>query len=203
MHMRISATALTVALFFGLTATLQASPILLNENFNGLTPQLTATSVGSFSAINGTNVDIVGGTNFGYLCVSPASGNCIDMDGTGGNPIGQLQSNMLFDPGTYLLSFDLIGSQRGTTSTTTVNFGNYDQTFTLGPSDTTSGIVLNDLVTLTTPGYLLFTSNDPAGSNMGNLLDNVVVSTTPEPSAIFLLGTGLLTVAGMMRKRFA
>jgi hypothetical protein len=198
--MRTSAIALTVVAFFGLTTSLHASTI--SENFNELTPQLDVTSAGAFSTINGTNVDIVGGSLFGNLCVSPASGNCIDMDGTNGNPQGQLQSNQSFAAGTYLLSFDLLGDQRGSTSSTTVTFGNnYDQTFTLSSNDDTDGIVLNDLVTLTSPGYLLFTSDTPGDA--GNILDNVVVATTPEPSAILLLGTGLLAAAGAMRKRFA
>jgi hypothetical protein len=94
---------------FGLTAPIHAST-LLSENFNELTAQLGATSVGAFSTINGTNIDIVGPSNgFGALCASPAGGNCIDLDGSGGNPIGQLRSNTQFAAGSYLLSFDLLG----------------------------------------------------------------------------------------------
>jgi PEP-CTERM motif len=204
--MRPPVIALAAIALYGLTSPLHASTIL-NENFDELTPQLSATSVGAFSAINGTNVDIVGGGLFGYLCVAPESGNCIDMDGSGGNPKGQLQSNQLFAAGTYNLSFDLIGDQRGTSASTTVTFGNYDQGFTLASNDTSSGIVINELVTLTSPGYLDFTSDDPAGDDAGTLLDNVVVSTanttvTPEPSALLLFGTGLASFAGVLRKRF-
>ena len=97
---------------FGVTTSMNAAT-LLNENFNGLATQLGATSAGSFSTINGTNVDIVGASNgFGALCASPASGNCIDLDGTNGNPISQLRSNTQFGAGSYLLSFDLIGNGR-------------------------------------------------------------------------------------------
>jgi hypothetical protein len=204
--MRPPALALITVAFFGLTASLHASTIL-NENFNELTPLLSATSVGAFTAINGTNVDIVGGSLYGSLCVAPEGGNCIDMDGSFGNPVGQLQSNQLFAAGTYDLSFDLIGNQRGSNAATTVTFGNYDTEFSLGSTDTTSGIVVDELVTLTSPDYLDFTSNDPAGDDEGTLLDNVVVSTvsttvTPEPSALLLLGTGLAAVAGVLRKRF-
>jgi hypothetical protein len=181
-----------------LTASIPApiwATTLLSENFNELTPSLAVTSAGAFSTINGTNVDIVGGGLFGYLCVAPESGNCIAMDGSGGNPQGQLQSNMLFAAGSYQLSFDLIGSQRGATAATTVTFGDYNQTFTLSSSDVTAGIVSNQLVTLSSPGYLLFVSDTPG--NIGNLLDNVVVSTTtkvvPEPSSLFLVGLALLS----------
>jgi hypothetical protein len=205
--MRRFSLGLTALALFGLTTSLHAT-VLLNENFNELTPQLTVTSAGAFTAVNGTNVDVVGPANgYGYLCASPEGGNCIDMDGTGGNPQGQLQSNTLFSAGNYLLSFDLVGNERGGNSTTTVTFGNYDTSFTLASTDTTSGIVTDELVTLTSSGYLTFTSNDPAGDEAGTALDNVVVSSvtssaTPEPSSIVLLGTGLLTVAGSLKKRF-
>lgn len=179
---------------------------LLNENFDELTPTLSATSVGAFSTINGTNVDIVGGALFGSLCVSPESGNCVDMDGTGGNPQGVLQTNtpITLTPGVdYFLSFDLIGSQRGLTTSTTVTFGPYSQTFSLASGDDTSGIVTNQLVTVSslTMANLTFTSNTPG--DIGALLDNVLVtsgsvSTVPEPGTWRALS--LLAGAGLLRR---
>ena len=156
-----------------------AGTTLLDENFNELTPMLTATSVGEFSAIGGTNVDIVGGALFGSLCVAPESGNCIDLNGSNGNPQGILRSNSAFSlvPGVnYYLSFDLIGSQRGITTSATVTFGSYDQLFTLVSGDVTSGVVSDQLITVSAPttAYLTFASNTPG--NVGTLLDNVVLS---------------------------
>jgi hypothetical protein len=186
---------------FGLCTAAKAS-VVLSEDFNELTPTLAATSVGAFHTINGTNVDIVGGSLDGFLCVAPESGNCIDMNGTGGNPQGQLQSNMLFGSGTYLLSFDLIGSQRGSTDSVTVTFGNYSHMFTLASSDTSTGIVTNQLVTLTSSGNLLFASDVPG--DIGLLLDNVVVSTAttvPEPSSFVPLASALLVGVGLLVRR--
>jgi len=197
-----SSLILSVAIVFCLSTSLYGG-VILNENFDELTPREGATLVGAFSTINGTNVDIVAnGGIFGYLCQPPEAGNCIDMDGgyPWGNPQGQLQSNTLFPAGNYLLSFDLIGSQRGFTASTTVTFGDYNQTFVLTSYDDVTGIVVNQPVTLSSPGYLLFVSNTPG--QIGTLLDNVVVSTgeTPEPSSLLLMGSALLIVIRLRRR---
>jgi hypothetical protein len=69
----------------------------------------------------------------------PESGNCLDMDGSTGTA-GQISRAMMsLAPGTYTLSFDLIGSQRGLTTSTTVTLGSlFNQTFILGSSDVTA-----------------------------------------------------------------
>lgn len=182
---------------------------IFSENFNEVTPALGVTTAGAFTAINGTNVDVVGPADgFGYLCQAPASGNCVDMGGTGGkNPSGdiELTTSLNLAPGTYYLSFDLIGSQRGTTTTTTVEFGSYTQTFTLASDDLTSGIVTDQAINWDGgPIQLRFVDNSPA-NNIGALLDNITIadaSPVPEPESLVLLATGLIGGAGLLRRKF-
>jgi len=81
---------------------LQATTIF-SENFDALTPQPAVSSAGQFHTINGTNIDIVGGSFFGYLVVPPESGNAVDLGGSGGNSFGQLESVAItLNPGTSL-----------------------------------------------------------------------------------------------------
>ena len=190
------------------TPALHAAPLLF-ENFDELTPSLSATSAGVFHTINGTNIDIIGGALFGSLCAAPTSGNCIDLGGSGGNPVGQLAltTSLSLAAGTYDLSFDLIGSGRGQTTSTTVTFGSYSHTFVLASGDTAGGIVVNQLVTVAGgPTQLMFVNNGGGDGNVGAILDNVVVSSpdmtpTPEPGTLGLMATGVLAAAGAIRKR--
>ncbi len=150
-----------------------ASTVILQENFNELTPALGLTSAGVFTAINGTNVDVVTGS----ICATPESGNCVDLDGTGGNSQGDIESSPItLNAGTqYNLSFDLIGSQRGVTTSTTVNFGPYSQTFVLASNDDTDGIATVPVtVPSTTVTHLEFKSN--TAGDVGALLDNVLIT---------------------------
>ncbi len=158
-------------------------------------------------------MDIVGGNLYGGLCAGPESGNCVDLGGSGGKAYGQLTlaTTLNLAAGTYNLSFDLIGSQRGGQTSTTVNFGSFSQTFLLNSSDVTSGI-FSQAITLTGgPTQLEFLNNGVGDPNAGALLDNVSITSgsnpppavTQEPATLTLLATGLLGAAGTLRRRLS
>jgi hypothetical protein len=201
--MKRTSLVFAVSALFLCCTSLHAGTILLSENFNSATANLDVTSAGAFHTTGGTNVDIVSApSGWASLIVAPESGNVVDMGGSGGNPQGILTSNSSFEllPGVdYYLSFDLVGSQRGYDTSTTVTFGGYDQTFNLASGDDTDGLVTNALVTVSTPTWtnLTFTNNSPQDGNVGALLDNIEIASTatPEPSSLLLLGSGFATIA--------
>jgi hypothetical protein len=188
----VAAVLCATAVFLRLPAT------RLSENFDSLKPELSLEDTGAFHAINGTNVDVMGSGLNENLCSAPESGNCLDMGGTGGNPQAVLQSvkPLELTPGvTYRLSFQLIGSQRGNTTSTTVTLGSYQQTFVLESGDKKSAIVSNAPVTVSEPmsAFLTFTNNTHAED--GALLDNVSVTSTGADSATTAISL-LLVAAG-------
>jgi len=181
---------LVAGVLCGIAVFLRIPTTVFSENFDSLKPELSLVDAGAFDALNGTNVDVLGSGLNGYLCSAPESDNCVDMGGTGGNPQATLQSVNPIDlkPGiTYKLSFQLIGSQRGNTTSTTVSFGPYQQTFELGSGDNKSGIVKNEPVTVSVPqsAYLTFANN--TNSEQGALLDNVSMTSLGEGRSIWTI----------------
>jgi hypothetical protein len=180
---------------------------IFTDGFNAATnPGLTVTTtVGNFNVVAPTNVDLLGpgpAQNFGNLCL-PGATQCVDLNGTGGTSSGIIDSNIFFAPGNYLLSFNLIGSGRGPTTSTQVTFGNYSQLFTLTSADTTTGNIVNLAVTVGAGGSYLPFADLNGNTNQGSVLNTVSVSTSPvpEPSSLALLGSGILSAVGVMARR--
>jgi len=183
---------------------LYASTIIFSENFETAPLGLTVTNAGQFTAVNGTNVDVISAVNgWGSLVVPPATGQVVDLGGTGGNFMGDIQSTPItFGPGMYNLSFDIAGSHRGVATQTEILIGSlFDETISLGDLD--SGL-FSFLFTVPTGTTASLEFIDLAGAdNIGALLDNVEISQVPEPGSLLLLGTGLTALAGLVRRKMA
>ncbi len=195
----LSVLALTLALGFQASAT-----TIFSDGFNFTNPPSTFTTVGSGGTIGpwtvgGNSVDWIGG----YW--QPAEGNgSIDMSG---NNAGSLSTTLSTVAGqSYTLNFYMAGNTDGGNSVKSlqVQVGSLDQTFhfdTSGQSRGSMGWVLES-ASFTASGndVLKFTSLD--NNAYGAALDGVTVSSVvPEPGSMMLFGSGMLGLAGLLRRR--
>lgn len=181
----------------------QAATILFQDNFD----TDSASSVLNFNAFNnwtisnGT-VDYIRNGGFGISCVGGAGG-CVDLDGSTGNG-GRMTSNATFTllaNEIYRFSLNVSGNQRnGAPDSFTFGFLGLGAEFTPAPVPANDPF---DTYTLTVGGFSgaapLFLETSSA-DNVGVIIDNVLLecltcqngNVVPEPSALALLGLGLL-----------
>jgi hypothetical protein len=194
------ATALLVSAAVPLVGA-QATTVF-SDNFNSDPQGLNSLPVGWTLTVGPVDVIGVGGA-FDYY---PGNGNYVDLNGTPG--YGGIATIQIFAPGTYNVSFNLgssVGGANGVDAATTpkltqVCLGNADcQTISLPstPADWTTQLLK---FTTTAPGTLSFTSlpdpniGSPYNLYVGNILDNVVVSSTPLPSTWTMLVAGFFGI---------
>ncbi|MDA9521261.1 hypothetical protein XI06_12970 [Bradyrhizobium sp. CCBAU 11434] len=182
--------------------------VVLSENFNGVPQGLNATNVGSnFSVTQGT-VDVIGaGSSWDFY---PGNGTYVDLDGST-LQLGTI-SSAAFGPGTYTLSFDF-GAYTYNHSyiTENLNFalGNFSQTLTpTVDSSVTPGASLEHYsvsFTTTQAGELTFSAINPlnpgVGTNVGPILDNVVLTAVPEASTWAMMIVGFLGLGFLAHRR--
>jgi hypothetical protein len=179
--------------------------VVLTDNFDSGTAQANWPGDAIFQSVTtgGAAVDLVGPGFFQQLAYPPPSstGNSVDLDGSTG-VAGTLQSLASFGPGQYTLSFLMAGNLRGDVNkTTTISLGNWSTSLDL-PS--TSPYTPYSFTFSTTGGNLSFADNAAGNQNIGNLLDNVSLSTAvPELSTwgMLLLGFAGLGYAAFRRGR--
>lgn len=154
-----------------------------------------SSQLGSRWAISDGTIDYLApASSYGDLCLSGTS--CIDLDGSTGDA-GVLATTQQFGPGTYKLSFDLWGSQRGDTNTVRVRLGDVlVAELALGSAEALGSYVFSNIV-VTTTGALSF--ENLGGDNLGALVDNIAV--TPLPAALPLLATALGAAGLLARSR--
>ena len=206
MKIKLAILAAAVASVFSVSA--QATPIF-SDNFdsyaadqlNWIPPVLSGWTI-----TNGS-VDIIGsGGSYDFLT---GNGSYVDLDGSSARS-GHLSHTVSLLVGhTYTLSFDLAGSHRGTTEIVDVKFGTTTEHSTLSSADGFSHHTM-EFAPLSSGVYSFEYLNNQFGANLGNLegnhigalLDNVAVTSVPEPEsyAMFMAGLGLMGFIARRRK---
>jgi len=142
----------------------------------------------------GPTIDyLAAGDNFGGLC--QGTGNCIDLDGSTRSS-GLFATAMSFAAGRYDLSFNLLGSGRGTSEDVTVTFGDWTDTYSLNSGD-------NQMITVSLDTALdgVLSFQNAGGDNIGAILTSVEVAAVPVPAAGLLLLTALGGAAALRRTK--
>jgi hypothetical protein len=209
----IATGALAAGILAG--ATSANAGVVISDNFDSDTPMLNWPGDSVFQSIPQPgnvaglpSVDLVSVSDgFGNLVFQ---GNSVDLDGStgsGNSPAGELRSVMSLPTGNYTLQFEFAGNERGATpETTVISLGG--TSFSLTPPSS-QGYTLTTLSFINESGNLSFTDLGPS-DQQGNLIDNVVLSTTgvrsvatPEPStwAMMVIGFAGLGFAAFRRGR--
>jgi hypothetical protein len=186
--------------------------VVFSDNFNSYAFQGNWQPEALWTAPSPGTVDLIGETTtiIGWD-LFPGNGGYVDLDGSGGGA-GTLQTVQSFGPGTYTLTFDLGGNARGDVAkTTTITLGDWSTSLTL---DSSSPYTLYTYAVVTTGGQLSFADDDAGNGAIGNILDNVSLSSAtsatqsvadpvPELStwAMLLLGFGGIGYAGFRPAR--
>ena len=186
-----------VALLAGLGGAQVANAgVVFSDNFDSYAYALNWTPPANWTAPGPGTVDLIGETTTGtFFDFYPGNGGYVDLDGSNNLP-GTLQTIASFGAGTYTLSFDLGGNANGDVAkTTTITLGDFSQSITL---DSGAPLALHSYTFTTTGGQLSFADLPGGNQNIGNILDDVTLSTAvPEPAtwAAMLVGFGGMGVA--------
>ncbi len=207
---RFAALASLTFTAFGLNAPASAVPMpIFTETFESgpVTSQLDAPTVGQFMVTEGT-VDYIRTPN-GFSIESCGAGGtgCVDLAGSTGAAASRIATDLLnFQPGSYVLSFDVSGNQRNASdSRLNVLIPGVLLPFlvTRNGAEGFTTISLAFVVTVATSASIAFEGLDTS-DNIGLLLDNIALSfeanVVPLPGAMPLLLAGVAGLAFAARR---
>ena len=169
---------------------------VFSDNFDADALLLNSVPTG-WTIGNAGAVDVIGAP--GFFDLIPGNGHYVDLDGSNGTA-GLLETSFATAVGTtYTATFQLGGNQRdGNSDPVTVMLGSTSLTLPIGPTD---GFTTYSISTTATGGTLQLSFLDGRGGNVGALLDNVAVSTVPEPAGLSLLVAGIAALGFAARRR--
>jgi hypothetical protein len=204
----LKATALIAAASVALLAAAPALAGPFLDNFDGYGASVPWNGAGGWTT--GGSVDLVASGTYGLTCVG-GTGNCVDLSGS--SP-GSMSHSVFLNAGTYQLSFDYTGNQLGTTANSPYAETGFD--FSLGSFGGSVGPLANNSSIFTTYAnnftvgaagtYMLTFTQQGGGDNYrGSILDNVSISSVPEPAtwAMMFLGFGMVGFALRRRRQEA
>jgi hypothetical protein len=183
---------------FASASAAHASILVFSDNFNsenGGAAHLNYTKFANWNVVSGS-VDLIGNGSFDFY---PGNGLYVDLDGST-QQAGTITTKSAFAAGRYTLTFDLGGSHRPlddvSPKTTNVSIGDFFDSITLPFNQ---GLTLYSFTFNTTGGKLSFADLAGGNNNVGNILDNVTLSTAvPVPPALVLFSSALSLVWGFL-----
>ena len=198
---------MAILLMLGMFAsTAQAGTIIFHEDFNaenGGVGVLNYTGFANWS-ISGGTVDLIGNGFFEFPPVTNGHGLYVDLDGSTG-AAGLMQHPMYLSHDWYVLDFELAGNQRNAgdeiVDVSAVWFGNQSTTLSIVVPDTQPFVTYSMYFYASPDGPASVSFHNRGGDNIGALLDNVTLTRVPEPGSMALLGSGLLGLAGVIRRK--